>query len=182
MPGRSGSSWCADWPATCAFRTGARCTRCSTAMALGARRAEAPGPQGHGHAALAGGGAQRPVVRRLQGRARARQRPLLLPPTVTDQASRYLLVAEALETTKEAPVIEAFIPLLQGPRPAAGDPKQQWRPLRQPERPLQSLQAVGLVAEARHRNRAHQAGAARGERPARAHASNPEAETRPAAG
>ena len=33
------------------------------------------------------------------------------PLTVTDQASRYLLVAEALETTKEAPVIEALIRL-----------------------------------------------------------------------
>ena len=35
------------------------------------------------------------------------------PLTVTDQASRYLLVAEALETTKEAPVIEAFIRLFR---------------------------------------------------------------------
>lgn len=30
------------------------------------------------------------------------------PLTVTDQASRYLLACEALESTKEAPVIEAF--------------------------------------------------------------------------
>jgi len=33
------------------------------------------------------------------------------PLTVSDQASRYLLACEALESTKEAPVIEAFVRL-----------------------------------------------------------------------
>ena len=35
------------------------------------------------------------------------------PLTVTDQASRYLLLCEALESTKEAPVIEAFVRLFR---------------------------------------------------------------------
>jgi transposase InsO family protein len=35
------------------------------------------------------------------------------PLTVTDQASRYLLICEALESTKEAPVIEAFVRLFK---------------------------------------------------------------------
>lgn len=37
----------------------------------------------------------------------------MLPLTVTDQASRYLLLCEALESTREAPVIEAFIRLFK---------------------------------------------------------------------
>jgi len=39
--------------------------------------------------------------------------PYCYPLTVTDQASRYLLLAEALESTKEAPVIEAFLRLFK---------------------------------------------------------------------
>lgn len=35
------------------------------------------------------------------------------PLTVTDQASRYVLACEALESTKEAPVIEAFVRLFK---------------------------------------------------------------------
>lgn len=35
------------------------------------------------------------------------------PLTVTDQASRYLLACEALEATKEVPVIEAFVRLFK---------------------------------------------------------------------
>lgn len=35
------------------------------------------------------------------------------PLTVTDQASRYLLACEALETTRETPVIEAFVRLVR---------------------------------------------------------------------
>ena len=35
------------------------------------------------------------------------------PLTVTDQASRYLLACEALESTKEVPVIEAFVRLFK---------------------------------------------------------------------
>jgi transposase InsO family protein len=37
------------------------------------------------------------------------------PLTVTDQASRYLLACEALESTKEIPVVEAFVRLFREP-------------------------------------------------------------------
>lgn len=45
---------------------------------------------------------------------------------------------------------------------------------RQPQWPLQSVEAVGLVAEARHRHRAHQTRSPAAERPPRAHASDVE--------
>ena len=45
-------------------------------------------------------------MRRLQGQIQARQRPVLLPLTVTDQASRFLLLCEALESTKEKGAFE----------------------------------------------------------------------------
>jgi len=97
------------------------------------------------------------------------------PLTVTDQASRYLLLAEALEATREAPVIEGLRPAVQGTRPAARHSKRQRGPLRQPQRPLQSVEAVGLVVEARHCHRAHQARQPATERPPRAHAPHLEA-------
>jgi len=48
------------------------------------------------------------VVRRLQGRVQARQRPLLLPPHRHRPASRFLLLCEALESTREDTAITAF--------------------------------------------------------------------------
>jgi hypothetical protein len=47
------------------------------------------------------------VVRRLQGRAQGNGR-YCYPLTVSDHASRYLLLCEACESTREAPVIAAF--------------------------------------------------------------------------
>jgi Integrase core domain len=47
------------------------------------------------------------VVRRLQGRVQARQRTSY-PLTFTDHASRFLLLCEALDSTREAPAITAF--------------------------------------------------------------------------
>ena len=68
------------------------------------------------------------------------------PLTVTDHASRFLLLCEALEC------------------------------------PVQPLQALGLVAPPRHRDRAHQAWQATAEWPARAYASHLEEGSHPAAG
>jgi putative transposase len=88
------------------------------------------------------------------------------PLTITDAASRYLFACEALSTTKEAcafPVIEAVFKRFGLPKAI------------RTEFALQPLQAVGLVAQARHRDRAHQARPPAAERPARAHASHPEA-------
>ena len=46
------------------------------------------------------------------------------PLTVSDHASRYLLLCEAFESTREAPVIEAFQRLFRD-RPADSDPQRQ---------------------------------------------------------
>ena len=70
-----------------------------------ARRRAAPSRARH--APVSGRRPQRPVVRRLQGRVQARQRPLLLS-TVTDHASRFLLLCEALESNREDTAFTAF--------------------------------------------------------------------------
>ena len=97
------------------------------------------------------------------------------PLTITDFASRYLLACEALATTKEAYRLHRVRARLQGVRPARGHPHRQRRSLRQPQCPLRPQQALGLVAAAGHRHRAHQARLPAAERPPRAHASDPEA-------
>ena len=54
------------------------------------------------------------------------------PLTVTDFASRYLLLCEALATTQEQFAFAVFERLFHGTRPAARDPDRQrravWRP------------------------------------------------------
>jgi putative transposase len=97
------------------------------------------------------------------------------PLTITDFASRYLFACEALSTTKEAyafPVFEAVFKQYGLPKAIRTD---NGVPFCQPEFPLQPLQALGLVAAARHRHRAHQAGPPAAERAPRAHASDLEA-------
>ena len=47
-------------------------------------------------------------MRRLQGRVQAGQRQYCYPLTITDQLSRYLLCCEAVESTREQGVFEAF--------------------------------------------------------------------------
>ncbi len=54
--------------------------------------------------------------------------------------------------------------------PAGRDPLRQRPALRQSQRALQSVKALGLVAQARHRPRAHPSRSPAGERPPRAHA------------
>jgi transposase InsO family protein len=49
----------------------------------------------------------------FKGEFKLGNRQYCYPLTVTDQASRYLLACEALESTKEAPVIEAFARLFR---------------------------------------------------------------------
>ena len=46
------------------------------------------------------------------------------PLTVTDQASRYVLACEALQSTKEIPVVEAFVRLFRERGLPAGDQKR----------------------------------------------------------
>ena len=87
------------------------------------------------------------------------------PLTVTDQASRYVLACEALESTKEGPVIEAFVRLFRERGLPDAISSDNGLPFACPKRPLQSLQAFGLLAQARHCHRAHQAGQPAAERP-----------------
>ena len=49
----------------------------------------------------------------FKGEFKLGNRRYCYPLTVTDQATRYLLACEALESTKEAPVIEAFVRLFK---------------------------------------------------------------------
>lgn len=96
----------------CAFRQTARCTRCSTATAWSSarqrRRNKAAGT---------------PLSQAAQpndlwcadfkGEFKLGNRRYCYPLTVTDQASRYLLLVEALESTRQDPVIEAFVRLFK---------------------------------------------------------------------
>jgi transposase InsO family protein len=50
----------------------------------------------------------------FKGEFRLRNGRYCYPLTATDQASRYVLACEALESTKEGPVIEAFVRLFRG--------------------------------------------------------------------
>jgi hypothetical protein len=74
------------------------------------------------------------------------------PLTVTDHASRFPLLCEALDSTEDL-AVTAF----ERTRPAAGHPLRQRRALCQPQRLVQPVKALSLVAPARHRHRAHQA-------------------------
>ena len=57
-----------------------------------------------------------------------------IPLTVTDHASRYLLLCEALESTREDTAHHRLRAAVPRARPAAGHPLRQRRALRQPQR------------------------------------------------
>ena len=92
------------------------------------------------------------------------------PLTVTDHASRYLLLCEALDSVREDTAITAFQQLFLERGLPGGHSLRQRRALRQPQRAVQPLQAIRLVAAPGHRHRAHQARPPAAERPPRAHA------------
>ena len=91
------------------------------------------------------------------------------PLTVTDHASRYLLMCEALESTRRHSDhrLRATVPRAWSP---GGHPLRQRGSVRQPERAVQSLEAFRMVAASRYCDRAHKAWTPATERPARAHA------------
>ena len=95
------------------------------------------------------------------------------PLTVTDHASRFLLLCEALDSTREDPAITAFERLFRERGLPLAIRSDNGVPFASPNA-FQSLKALGLVAAARHRDRAHQAGPSATERPPRAHALDPE--------
>jgi transposase InsO family protein len=87
------------------------------------------------------------------------------PLTVTDHASRFLLLCEALESTREEPAITAFEQLFRERGLPHAIRSDNGRALCQRQRPVQPVQAIRLVAQARHRHRAHQARTPAAERP-----------------
>ena len=77
------------------------------------------------------------------------------PLTVTDQASRFLLLCEALEFDPRTACHYRLRATVPRARSAACHSLRQRRALRQSQCLVQPLQAFGVVAEARHRHRAH---------------------------
>lgn len=86
------------------------------------------------------------------------------PLTVSDFASRYLLACEASHH-QGGLCFHRVRKRFQGIRPAWGDQNRQRRALCQSQCAVQSLPAVGVVVEAWHRHRAHQARLPAAERP-----------------
>jgi len=72
------------------------------------------------------------------------------PLTVTDHASRYLLLCEALESTREDTAITAFEQLFRERGLPGRHPLRQRRALRQPQCAVQPLQACRVVAALGH--------------------------------
>ena len=100
---------------------------------------------------------QRFMVRRLQGRVQARQRPVLLSPH--RHRPRFPLPAPVRSARINARRhcdhrLRATIPRA---RPAVSHPLRQRRTVRQPQCAVQPVQAFRLVAASGHCDRAHQA-------------------------
>ena len=67
--------------------------------------------------------------------------------------------------TKEGPVVEAFVRLFRERGLPDAIRSDNGLPFASPKRPLQSLQAFGLLAQAWHCHRAHQTGQPATKRP-----------------
>ena len=110
------------------------------------------------HRAVAADRAECALVRRLQRRVHARQSAVLL--SADDHRLRQPLSADLRSALDDAGAIRLhrLRAHVQGIWAAAGDPDRQRRALRVGPRALRPQQAVGVVAAARHSDRAHQAG------------------------
>ena len=97
------------------------------------------------------------------------------PLTITDFASRYLLTCEALSTTQEKFAFTVFERTFKEFGLPQRDPDRQRRPVRVRPRALRPQQTVGVVAAARHSDRADSARPPATEWPPRADASDAEA-------
>jgi transposase InsO family protein len=87
------------------------------------------------------------------------------PLTVTDHASRYLLLCEALESTREESALRAFERLFQRKGFTARHPFRQWCTVRFSAWAFSALEAFGVVAPPGHLDRAHQTRSSAAERP-----------------
>ena len=178
---RSASSWSGGWTAMSASRPRAPSTPFSTATAWSsARGARATAPRGTPLSEPA----PRPTIcgaptsRASSSSATARTATRSPSPT-TPRAS--CSCAKLWNRPARDLAITAFEQLFLERGLPQRHPLRQRRPLRQPQRPVQPLQALRLVAQARHRHRAHQARPPAAERPPRAHAPDPEEGSHPAA-
>jgi transposase InsO family protein len=88
------------------------------------------------------------------------------PLTVTDHASRFLLLCEALESTREDLACTAFERLFRERGLPLAIRSDNGVPFASPNALFNLSQALGLVASPRHRDRAHQAGPSPAEWPA----------------
>ena len=96
------------------------------------------------------------------------------PLTVTDHASRYLLLCEAMESNAEKTAFTAFERLFKErglPQAIRSDNGVSFRFT---QRIVQSFAALGVVATLGHLDRTHQTRPSAAERPSRTHASDPE--------
>src|SRR5690606_7335616 len=92
-----------------------------------------------------------------QGRIQAWRWPILLPPDDHRPGLALPLMLRGLRIDARAGCLRGLPACLCRAWSAERDPFRQWIALRQPERALQPLEAVGLVAEAGYWLRAHPA-------------------------
>jgi transposase InsO family protein len=103
------------------------------------------------------------------------------PLTVTDRACRYRLMCEAMESVREEPAFTTFEQLCRERGLPEAIRSDNGVPFASPQCSLQPLQAVCLLAEAWHQDRAHQTRQAAAKRPPRALASDAEEGSDPTA-
>jgi hypothetical protein len=113
-----------------------------------------PPPAGQRHAAVGGRGSERSLVRGLQRRVPPRQRQALLPAHRHRPDCTLHPHGRGAGGDSGSPRLHRIPSAVRGARPAGRDPLRQWCAVREQE-PLRSLEALGLVAAARHRDRAH---------------------------
>lgn len=117
----------------------------------------------------------------FKGEFKLGNRQYCYPLTVTDQASRMILMCEALESTKEPPVIEAFLRLFRERGLPAAIRSDNGLPFASPNGlyNLSKLSVWWLRLE--YRSGAHQTGPPAAERPPRAYAPYPQGRNHPPA-
>ncbi len=146
-PARCGNCWSGGCPATSAFPPRAPSTPCSTATAWSSRRATGTAPSSAAGTPLSKGSAPNDLwCADFKGEFKLGNGRYCYPLTVTDHASRYLLLCEAARIDPGRHGLSCFPAAVLRARPAARHPLRQRRSLRQSQRPLQSVQALGLVA------------------------------------
>ena len=110
----------------------------------------------------------------FKGEFKLGNRRYCYPLTVTDHASRRIMMCEALDSTREAPVIAVFARLFAEHGLPCAIRSDNGLPFASPNGLSNLSKLSRLVAQARHRHRAHQTRTSAAERSARTHASDPQ--------